>query len=129
MKQNDGWVNALFSLLFIAVPAIVLFYFFLPSWSGKDPSSYGMIWGIAIGFWAYVGLLSFLLIYFDLLSIESLNFNIPIALALMMILVSYPLPLWATGILVIVCVLIALPVNILTTRIRENNQSKKKKLK
>ena len=128
MKNSDSWVNALFSLVFIAVPAIVLFYFFLPSWTGKEPESYGLIWGIAIGFWAYVALLSFLLIYFKLLSIESLNFNVPIALALMVILVSYPIPLWATGILVFVCVMIAFPINMLTTRIRENYQSKNKKL-
>lgn len=126
MRKNDGWVNALFALVFIAVPAILLFYFYLPSWSGQKPLPYGYIWLIAIIFWIYVGLLSFLLIKFQWLALESLNFNVPISVSLMLILITSPLPLWATALFVIGGVLTAIPVNIYTTRFRENRAKKPK---
>ena len=127
MKKNDGWVNALFALIFIAVPAVILFYFFLPSWTDKKPIEYGYIWLIAISFLLYVGLFSFILIKFDWLPFESLNFNVPISVSLMIILVSHPLPLWATALLVLLGILSAFPVNIYTTRLRESKTKQSKK--
>ncbi|MCK5806997.1 MAG: hypothetical protein KAG91_01210 [Mycoplasmataceae bacterium] len=118
MKKNDGWMNALFALIFIATPAITLFYFILPTWSNKEVLSYGMIWVVAIGFIAYAILLSTLLIMLKIISIDSLNFNVPIAFALMAILVTYTLPLWATGVIVIGVILMAFPMNMLTTKIK-----------
>ncbi|MCK5866986.1 MAG: hypothetical protein KAG14_01165 [Mycoplasmataceae bacterium] len=120
MKKNDGWMNALFALIFIATPAITIFYFILPTWSNKEVLNYGMIWVVAIAFIIYAILFSTLLILLNILSIESLNFNIPIAFALMSILVTYPLPLWATGVIVIGVVLMAFPMNMLTTKIKIN---------
>ena len=121
MKKNDGWMNALFALIFIAVPAIILFYFILPGWTNKKPTfGYDIVWVIAIGFIVYTILFSIILIIFKVLSIESLNFNVPIAFALMGILVTYPLPLWATGVIVISVVLMAFPMNILTTKIKRS---------
>ncbi|NQZ66189.1 MAG: hypothetical protein HRT99_03180 [Mycoplasmatales bacterium] len=126
MKKNDGWLNALFSLVFIATPALIIFYFFLPSWSGFERVSYGTIWGIAIGFIFYVILLSVILIRFEILSIESLNFNIPISIVLVIILVSYPLALWATAIFVIIGILLAFPVNMLVNKYKESKIKQKK---
>lgn len=119
MKQNDGWINALFSLVFIAAPALIIFYFLLPGWTGHEVVSYGIIWLVAISFFVYVGILSWLLIHFKWLAIDSLNFNVPISLALMTILVTYPLPFWAMGVLVVIAVLLAFPVNIAVTKYKE----------
>ena len=127
MKKNDGWINALFSLVFIAAPALVIFYFLLPTWTGYEEISYGMIWVVALGFLTYIAILSFALIYFEWLTIESLNFNIPISLALMAILVTYPLPLWAVAIIVVAIVLFAFPINIMVTKYKENKILKRKK--
>lgn len=127
MKTNDGWINALFSLVFIAAPALVLFYFFLPTWNPDANYSYWITWIITIIFFIYVGLLSLLLIYFKWLTIESLNFNIPITLVLMLILVTNPLPLWATALFVLTGVFTAIPVNIITTKIKENKIREYKK--
>lgn len=124
MKKNDGWINALFSLVFIATPALILYFFYLPTWSGNDDQAYWVVWVIALLFMVYVVVLSYVLIKFEWLTIESLNFNIPITLALMAIMVTYTLPLWATAIITLAMVMVALPVNMWTTRFRNIQISK-----
>lgn len=130
MKKTDGWVTALFALVFIAVPAVILFYFFLPEWTDKKPINYSYIWLIAISFWVYTGILTFILIRFEWLSIDSINFNIPISITMMLILLTSPLPLWATALFVLFGILTAFPTNIFVTRLKEKqikkNQNKKK---
>ena len=116
MKTNDGWLNALFALLFIAVPAIVGFYFLLPDWTGYDVVSYGSMWGIGLGFAVYVIIASTLVIYFKILTIDSLNFDIPITLVFVAMFVTSGIPLWGRILLVITCVLLTFPVNILVSK-------------
>lgn len=129
MKNNNGWINALFSLVFIATPSLFLFFFFLPSWNGYERVSYGMIWVIALGFISYVLLFSFLVIHYEILTIDSLSFNIPITMVLMSILISYPLPLWATAVFVILMVLFAFPVNVFVNNFKERRKHKTKNKK
>ena len=122
MKKHDGWISSLFALIFIAVPALIIFLFFLPSWSNNFDINYGYIWLIALSFFVYVALIHFIAIYCQIISIESLNFNVPISISLMAILVCYPLPIWLTFLIVFLCIMSAFPTNILTNKYIESRK-------
>ncbi|MCK5945752.1 MAG: hypothetical protein KAG04_00620 [Mycoplasmataceae bacterium] len=127
MKKNDGWMNALFALLLIVVPVLVGFYFLLPDWTGRYVISYGAMWGVAIGFIAYVVLISYILIKVKLLTLDSIAFNIPVTIVMVGIFVSPYLPIWARGLIVLTLIMSALPANMLVTRIKEEIVYKNKK--
>lgn len=119
MIKNDSWMNALFSLVFIAVPALIMYYFLLPDWTGKEVVTYPYIWLISFSFLAYVALLSFLLIRFNILSFQSLNFNVPLALCLVLIFVTYDVDLWGRALILIAGILTALPMNMITDKYKK----------
>lgn len=94
-RWSNGWVKALFALVFIAVPAFVGYIFFLPDWSNAGQKyDLWFYWVVAIGFIIYALGFSFILIYFDILGVDSLAFNIPLAIVLAIIFVTFP---WGHG--------------------------------
>ena len=124
MKKNDGWVNALFALVFIAVPAMIIYYFILPDWTGRIVLPLGSTMGIAVGFIAAIMGITALLIKFELLPYQAINFNIPVAVGLMVLLVSYDLSMWARVLLIVAVILMAFPVNMFTSYLIRNKKYK-----
>lgn len=124
MKRNDGWTNALVALVFIAVPAVILYYFLLPDWTNKEVISLGASMGIAIGFIAFTIAWTSLFIKFEILPYQALNFNIPVALGLMMLFVTYDLTMWARVLLLILVILLAFPVNMMTDKLITSKRRK-----
>ena len=124
MKRNDGWTNALVALVFIAVPAVILYYFLLPDWTNKEVISLGASMGIAIGFIVFTIAWTSLFIKFEILPYQALNFNIPVALGLMMLFVTYDLTMWARALLLILVILLAFPINMLTDKLITSKRRK-----
>lgn len=114
MKRTNQWINALFALIFIAVPAMVAFVFWVPYWDIADEQPYWFYWALSGGFIIYVALLSWLLIHFEVLYLDSLNFNVPITLVFVSLFVSYEWHMAIRVILVVLMVLVALPITIWT---------------
>jgi hypothetical protein len=127
MKKTNNWINTLFALIFIAIPSLIIFYFLLPTWSNKLVISYWKMWIVAIGFCFYSFAISFGFVYFKILSIDSLNFNIPITLSLMTIFVSYNLPTWAIFLIVVLVIITSFPINIWTQNYKKKKIKKIKK--
>ena len=125
MTKNKSGLNSLFTLIFIALPSLIIFYFLLPTWANKQVVSHREMWLIAFGFCLYSFLLNFLLIYFKILSIESLNFNIPMTFSLMALFVGYKLPFWIMFLIILGIIMFALPINIITNKYRHQKLNKK----
>ena len=115
MRKNN-WSNALFTLIFIALPSLIMFYFLLPTWSNKEVLAYSSMWLVAIGFCLYSFLINILFIYYKILSLESINFNIPITLCLMSLFLSYKLPTWAMFLIVLSIIIFTFPINVWTNK-------------
>lgn len=122
MRKTSGWVNALFALVFIACPALVGFFLWVPYWENGTEQATWFYWVIGLSFLAYVALLCWFLIHFEWLGVDSLNFNIPIALVFFTLFVSWDLTRWIQIILVIVIVLLAFPVNMWTTHLKRKTK-------
>ncbi len=135
MKRSNGWVNALLTLIVVAIPAIILYYFTLPDWNNvKDLKNfstylipYGYMWLIAIGF--ILAVTSFLIFFMWLrwVNLDIFNFAIPLTLVLMGIYLTPMLPIWGRAILVISLILTAFPIMMLTTKIKERIIKNKKR--
>jgi len=133
MKSN-GWVNALLTLIVVAVPAIILYYFTLPGWNNiRDthnlslyPISYGLMWVIAISFIISSILLLIFFMWLRLVNLGIFNFAIPLSLVLMGIYVTPMWPIWGRGILAIVLIFTSFPIMMLTTKIKEKIIKNKK---
>lgn len=137
-RYSNGWVNALFALVFIAVPAVVGMVFFSPDWNkeGKELANqpYWFYWVVAIGFVIYALIFSLILIKLEVLGMDCLTFNVPIALVFATLFVTYP---WHTGakwgltvLMVIIAIATAWPMNTFVwfwaerqaEKIKENNR-------
>lgn len=119
MRNTNGWVNALFALVFIATPALVGFFLWVPYWEDAHKEPTWFYYVVALGFLVYVSLFSWLLIKFEWLGIDSLNFNIPIALVFAALFVSYDWAIWLKVLVTVFMVLMAFPVNMWTTNFRK----------
>ena len=126
MKESNGWINALFSLVFVAAPAMVMFYFLLPDWADIQILTTGEMWAVTLGFIAYSALLNFLLIKFEFLPIDSINFNGPLTLVLAIIFISFGLDIWVRALLMIIGVLLAFPTNVYVAKMKEKKIRKLK---
>ncbi len=100
------------------------YYFLLPDWTGEPPFNKGGMWGVALGYAAYVILISSFLIFTKLVSYNSLNFNIPLGLIFAVLFISYGLPTWSRAVLIISMVFLAFPVNMLTTVLKTRAKRK-----
>lgn len=118
MRNTNGWVNALFALVFIATPALVGFFLWVPYWADAHEQPTWFYYVVALGFLVYVSLFSWLLIKFEWLGYDSLNFNIPIALVFAVLFISYDWAIWLKVLATIAMVFTAFPVNMWTTYIR-----------
>ena len=127
MKKNDGWINALSAMLLIVVPVLIGFYFLLPDWTSKWVISYGVMWGVSFGFMAYVAIMSYILIHFKVLTIDSIAFNIPITIVMVGIFLSPGIAIWARGLIVLGLILTAIPSNMLVTKIKDEIKYRNKK--
>ena len=135
MKSTNGWVNALLTLIVVAMPAIILYYFTLPGWNDiKDvhnwslyPISYWLMWVIAISFIIIVTLLMIFFMWLRWVNLDILNFAIPLTLVLMGIYVTPMWPIWARSIIAITLIFTSFPMMMLTTKIKSNIISKSKK--
>lgn len=135
MTRTPWYLSLLFSLVLIAAPALVLFWFYLPGWGDNvyDPSKYWLLWVIGLAFIAYACGISALFIFFKIVNIDCLNIDLPMALSLAVILVASPLEdkwWWTKLLMMLGTMLTAIPVNMFTSRIidrqieaiRENNK-------
>lgn len=138
MTRTPWYLSLLFSLVFVAAPAMVMYWFILPGWGDNKFSDYEywFYWVIGLAFIAYVAVISTIFILFKIVHIDCLNIDIPMAFSFMVILVSCPLGddlWWARLLMMIGTMLLALPVNMWTTRIFERKanevREKNKKLR
>ncbi len=110
-------MNALFSLVFVAGPALLMFYFWLPEWNdNKYQIPIGYLYLSAFGLVIFTFLATFLFVYLGLISFDALRFSLPLALAFAVILVSSFWPTWVRAFAVILTVMFAWPINGLISR-------------
>ncbi len=122
VKRTGGWTTALSTFVFIVIPALLINIFLGGDFSkGKGPLSLGEEFGVAIGFIAYSFILVLFLLWIQLAWVDIANFIIPTAIVMMGIFLSYHIPYsWARALIAIALMMIALPVNMITTRISDS---------
>lgn len=118
--KNDGWTNALFALVFLAVPGL-LFIFWLFGLDGIDDNT-GIQIGIGFGFVAYGILFSIFAIWIKWLSIDSLSFNIPITIVFGVLMMTNEGPIWLMAITAFAGVMTALPANSLVNWLKRRKK-------
>lgn len=117
-KRNYGsWMTALITMIFVVVPALVLFYFLMPSWAGKEVINIGYMFLVAFGFILYSIGIGALFVWTRTLTPFGVAFLVPIALALMLIFVSDPLPIWAQMLLTLPGILTVIPTQLVIEKI------------
>lgn len=114
MKKTGGWVNSLFALVFIAVPAMIGYLFYLPGWGNNKASATWIYWVGAVIYLIYVALISYIFISLKILGVDALNFNIPMSLVFVSIFVSFNWHIALRALTAIIMVFIAWPINSLT---------------
>ncbi len=123
-KRTGGWTQALVTLVFILIPAIIMWVFLSTDFSNKHLLNTKELWGVAIGFVVYALLITIFLIWIQLIWIDTMNFTLPISIILMAILLSQNLHTWVRALIAIGLIFTALPINMLTVRIIENRFQK-----
>ncbi|TCG11516.1 MAG3450 family membrane protein [Mycoplasma todarodis] len=128
-KRTGSWTQALVTLVFILIPAIVMWVFLSKDFNAKPILSTGELWGVAVGFVGYALLVTLFLIWIQLIWIDTMNFTIPVSIVLMSILLSQNVVIWGRALIVIALIFTALPVNMFTIRFIEHKISKTNELK
>lgn len=110
-------MTALITLIFVVVPALVMFYFLMPSWAGKQVISLGYMFLVAFGFIIYSISIGAFFVWTRTLTPFALAFLIPISLALMIMFVSYDLPIWAQMLLTLPGIATVIPTQLIIEKI------------
>ncbi len=129
-KRTGAWTQALVTLVFILIPAIIMWVFLSKDFNAKQVLTVGELWGVSIGFIGYSILVTLFLMWIQLIWIDTMNFTLPVAIVLMSILLSQDVVIWGRALIVIALIFTALPVNMFTIRyiehkIKNNNIHKK----
>lgn len=119
MIKPNHWLNALFALVFIAIPALIGFYFWLPDWNNDFEIGYWFYWVISLAFVAYVAVLSFFMIKLKILSIDIITFYLPLTFVFMAIFISFDWSVILRFFIVIIAILTALPANMFVVKIKD----------
>ncbi len=114
--KHKGWNTTLFSLVFIATPAIIGYAFLLPDWTQKQVVNYGYLWLIGLAFLVYAVLISYFFIFLRVLYYDSLIFSIPLAFVFFLIFISPQLPWWARALIVFGGIFITIPISIMVQK-------------
>ncbi|NQZ29111.1 MAG: hypothetical protein HRT98_01870 [Mycoplasmatales bacterium] len=128
-KRTGAWTQALVTLIFILIPAIIMWIFLSKDFNVKQVLNLGELWGVAIGFIGYALLITLFLIWIQLIWIDTMNFTLPVAIVLMSILLSQNVVIWGRALIVISLIFTALPVNMFTIRYIERKVDKNRKAK
>ncbi len=128
-KRTGAWTQALVTLVFILIPAIVMWVFLSKDFNAKVVLSLGELWSVAIGFIVYALFITLFLMWIQLIWIDTMNFTLPVAIVLMSILLSQNIVIWGRALIVIGLIFTALPVNMITIRYIEHKIDKNNKLK
>ncbi|CAM9109170.1 MAG3450 family membrane protein [Mycoplasma todarodis] len=128
-KRTGSWTQALVTLVFILIPAIVMWIFLSKDFNAKQVLTTGELWAVAIGFVSYALLITLFLMWIQLIWIDTMNFTLPVAMVLMSILLSQDVVIWGRALIVISLIFTALPVNMFTIRYIERRVDKNRKAK
>ena len=116
--KNNGWANTLFAMVFIAMPFLVLAFFVFHVAPFKNNMLNISL--MTIGFTIYAIGFSFIVVWLDVLHIDSLKFNIPITLVFMVLLFTFDTELYYIIPFSIVAILTTIPTNIFVTKYKES---------
>ena len=128
-KRTGAWTQALVTLVFILIPAIVMWVFLSKDFDAKQVLTTGELWAVAIGFVSYALLITMFLMWIQLIWIDTMNFTLPVAMVLMSILLSQDVVIWGRALIVISLIFTALPVNMFTVRYIERKVDRNRKAK
>ncbi len=128
-KRTGAWTQALVTLVFILVPAIVMWVFLSKDFDAKQVLTTGELWAVAFGFVGYALLITLFLMWIQLIWIDTMNFTLPVAMVLMSILLSQDVVIWGRALIVIALIFTALPVNMFTIRYIERRVDKNRNAK
>ena len=118
--KNDGWTNALFALVFLVVPGLILVFWVLGLANIKNNLWFQI--GIGIGFIGYGIIFSVLVILIKWLAIDSLAFNAPITIVFGILIMTYSAEIWLMVIMTFLGVMTALPANSLVHKFKRRKK-------
>lgn len=118
--KNNGWTNALFALVFLAIPGLI-FIFWIFGLNGIDNNLWIQI-GIGAGFLGYGILFSVIVILIKWLTVDSLAFNLPITTVFGLLMMTNEGPIWLMVVVTFIGILTALPANSLVNKIKRRKK-------
>lgn len=119
MKKYSSWLSALFALVFIAVPSIVIIYFLMD----MSPN-YGIVFGSAFAVLIGGNLLAYIAYKLEVFGIDAFSFIVPITIVFFGLIATVYQHWWVMLIVALVGVLSSFPTNMLITKIKEHKRHK-----
>lgn len=122
-NQQKIYIFLAFYLICVITPLFIIWIFF-----GGDINKPVMQWkkSIYISIAVVIGilLLQILFILLKLINLNTIVYVAPFALAMLALTYSHPLPMWARVLIMIGCVLIAIPLNFLSGYLEDKKLNK-----
>lgn len=118
MRKNDIFIDILFILVVLVIPAFLMYLFILPDWSNnKEVVKYSTSIIISIGYGVGVIILSIIFAWLKIISIESLSYVVPMAIIFALIQITYPLNTWSRYLIIIPQIVWTIPVRIIISKL------------
>lgn len=124
MIKTNHWLNILFALIFIVLPAFLAYFFWLPDFNKNIVKPIWFYWVVALSFIAYVFILSVIMYKIKVLSVDIFNFYLPLVFVLGAIFVSGNWNLILRFFFVTLMILVALPANMYVTKVKTKYRKK-----
>lgn len=121
MKKHDGWITALYTLVFIAIPCIVGIFFLIDMDTNRP-----LVWGIGASILGGTNLLTYIAYKVKLLAIDAFTFVFPISVVFFGIYGTMYENWWLMLIVAIIGVLTSLPTNMVVTNQKDKQLAKLK---
>lgn len=126
-SKKQSWIKPLYTFFVVALPAILIWLFFSNDiFSNNFNINIGYKFLIAFAFLIITFSLTFLLIYFKVLEINTLSFVIPVGVCFMVIFLTDSLVSWARALIILPFIFLVIPINILCRKLEVKQEIKRK---
>jgi hypothetical protein len=122
MKKENSWFTVLFTLLFVIVPGLLMWYFLSKDWNQSE-LDFEWVLLISLSFLIIIFVLIWIFIKLKFCYYQVYNVALPMCLVMVSIVLSSWIDsVWIRAIIILIWVFFTLPINIITNKIIKNKE-------